>query len=151
MRFDKIPDKGQNISFTAIVVNSSDFKLSDDSWALIRPLVPENETGRPSNHRRIMEGILYALIHCRSFRSVPKHYGDRYPLTTHFAEWYKTDVFRDLLSLASVCPELEQVKLALLQIEKHRLIYGDSVPRLCDIRRGVECEKEKNTGCTQNT
>jgi hypothetical protein len=50
-----------------------------------------------------------------------------------------------------VCPELEQVKPALLQIEKHRLIYGDSVPRLCDIRRGVECEKEKNTGCTQNT
>jgi transposase len=143
VRFDKVNSKGRKINFTAIVSNSENFKLSDNSWEFIRPLVVENETGRPSDHRRLMEGILYALIHCGSFRSVPKQYGDRYPITTHFAEWYKADVFRDLLSLTSVCPELEQVKLALLQIEKHRLMYGDSVPRLCDIRKGVEYEKEK--------
>lgn len=143
IRFENVERKGQNISFTAIVVNSDDVILSDASWELIRPLVMENETGRPSNHRRIMEGILYALVNCRSFRTIPRRYGDRYPLTTHFAQWYKANVFRDLLAFVSVCPELEPVKPALLQIEKHRLMYGDVVPRLCDIRKGVEIEKEK--------
>lgn len=143
IRFEKINRKGQNNSFTAIVVNSDDFRLSDTSWEYIRPLVLENNTGRPSNHRRLMEGILYALQNCRSFRTVPRHFGDRFPLTTHFAQWYREDVFKYLLAFVSVCPELEPVKPALLQIEKHRLMYGDVVPRLCDIRKGVEIEKEK--------
>jgi hypothetical protein len=52
-------------------------------------------------------------------------------------------VFSGLLALVPACPELEPAKQALLQIEKHRLVYGDLVPRLCDIRKGVECEKKK--------
>lgn len=141
VRFVKTCDEGQSISFTAIVSNVK--HLSDSSWNYIHPLVMENKTGRPSDHRCIMEGILYALAHCRSFRTVPREYGDRFPLTSHFAEWYKADVFRDLLAFVPVCPELEQVKPALLLLEKYRLIFGDLVPRLCDIRKGVECEKEK--------
>jgi hypothetical protein len=82
-----------------------------------------------------MAGIMYALANCRSFRNVPHEYGDRYPLTSHFAEWYKNDIFTDLLAFVPVCPELEPLKGALLQIEKHRLMYGDLVPRLCDINK----------------
>lgn len=143
VRFVKNNDGERNISFTAIVANTDDICLSDESWALIHPLVMEKEYGRPSNHRRIMEGIIYALQHCRSFRTVPRRYADRYPLTSHFAQWYKADVFRDLQAFVPVCPELEQVKAALLQIEKHRLMFGDLVPRLCDIRKGIECSQSE--------
>jgi transposase len=147
IRFTKIQPKGQNVNFTAIVATPSHFCLSEQSWQFIRPLVIGKETGRPSDHRRVMEGIIYALGNCRSFRSVPGEYGGRFAITDHFAKWYRRDIFADLLMFVSVCPELAPVKAVLLQIEKHRLMYGDSVPRLCDIRRGVEGEKsDKN--CT---
>lgn len=142
VRFEKIACKEQNINF--ICMNTKyDGEISDDSWAYIQPLVIGEETGRPSNHRRIMNGILYALVNCRSFRSIPKKFGDHLSINRHFAKWYKANVFRDLLAFATVCPELEQVKPALMQMEKHRLMYGDLVPRLCDIQKGVECEKGK--------
>jgi hypothetical protein len=134
-KFDHIAVKGHEMNFTAIVAKSEHFELSEQTWQFIRPLVMENQTGRPSDHRRIMAGIMYALANCRSFRNVPHEYGDRYPLTSHFAEWYKNDIFTDLLAFVPVCPELEPLKGALLQIEKHRLMYGDLVPRLCDINK----------------
>ena len=151
VKYTKASLKRPNINFSAIVQKANGFRLSDKSWEYICPLVPENDIGRPSNHRRLMEGILYALIHCHSIRKVPREYGDRKPLTEHFAQWYKDDVFTDLLMFAQVCPELEPAQPALLQLEKHRLVYGDLVPRLCDIQRGVEIAKEKCAESVKDT
>lgn len=147
VRFAKTGSKRQSTNFMPTGIKYG-CELSDESWAFIRPLVMSNEHGRPSNHQKIMNGILYALANCRSFRSIPREFGARRSINEHFIEWYKADVFRGLLSFVSVCPELQCVKSALLQIEKHRLIYGDAVPRLCDIRKGVESEEEKNTDRT---
>jgi len=147
VRFAKTGSKRQNTNFIPTDTKYG-CELSNESWAFIRPLVITNEHGRPSNHQKIMNGILYALANCSSFRSIPRKFGDRVSINRHFSEWYKTGVFGDLLSFVLVCPELEHVKPALLQIEKHRLIYGDVVPYISDIRKGVESEAEKNTDST---
>ena len=125
----------QKINFTATTEKPEKFRLSAKSWGYLCPLVMKNnKTGRPSDHRRILEGILYALLNCNSFRKVPREYGGRFPLTAHFAQWYKEGVFTDLLAFAPVCPELKAAIPVLLQIEKHRLLYGDFVPRLGDLK-----------------
>ena len=147
VRFAKVSCKGQNVSFCLTGQNIT-LEVSDESWAYIKPLLKATTTGRYAESRKIFNGIIYALKNCRSFRMAPSAFGSSRNITRNFAQWYKADVFRDLLAFVTVCPELEQVKPALLQIEKHRLMYGDSVPRLCDIQKGVENEKEKNTDDT---
>lgn len=142
IRFEKIDREVRKIGFL-LMGNKSFMEITDDTWKLIKPLLNTSTTGRWPNDRKTMNGILYALINCRSFRSVPSVYGTSRNITRRFAEWYRADVFSGLLTLVPACPELEPAKQALLQIEKHRLMYGDVVPRLCDIQRGVEIEKEK--------
>jgi transposase len=139
IRFEKIDREVRKIGFL-LMGNKSFMEITDDTWELIKPLLNTSTTGRWPNDRKTMNGILYALINCRSFRSVPSVYGTSRNITRRFAEWYRADVFSGLLALVPACPELEPAKQALLQIEKHRLMYGDSVPRLCDIQRGVEYE-----------
>lgn len=120
--------------------------LSDSSWKLIRPVLPQQIRGRPAiNSRANLNGILYALCNCRSLRMVPEQYGKHSRIAVVFTAWYVAGVFSDLLQLADVCLELDAVKPALLDIEIHKLVRGiDVAPRLCDIQKRSKMYEKKN-------
>lgn len=125
-------------------------EISNETWCFISPALPRNKRGRPkADGRIVVNAVLFALHNCRSFRLVPKDICDPRRLYDYFAAWYKEGVFKDLLELAPVCPELDAVRNELLAIEMHSLIHGiNVVPRLCDIKRVVTNE-ESNSGNTE--
>ena len=138
VKYSKIVRNGQNDAFSHMCINSF-AELSDDSWRLIGPIFNPKTTGRHAQDRRTINGILYALANCRSFRTIPMTYGSWRNLYQRFSEWYKAGYFSDLLQLADACPEVDAVRRELLAIEMHSLAHGSAiVPRLCDIKRAVE-------------
>jgi hypothetical protein len=130
--------KGRNVDFLPMGKNSYT-EISDSTWELIKPIFRATITGRHAKNRKTIDGILYALTNCRSFRTVPTQYGSRRNIEQWFAAWYKARYFADLLNLTDVCPELQAVRHELLAIVMHSLVHGSQiVPRLCDIKRAGE-------------
>jgi predicted DNA-binding protein YlxM (UPF0122 family) len=102
------------------------FKISNSSWNYIRGAI-----GHYNSYigcRNIFEGVIYTIYHCQDFCHTPKEYGSRITIWNAFNKWYHAGIFADLLELAPVCPELQSIESALIEIEKHRAIYGNGTP-----------------------
>jgi transposase len=65
------------------------FELSDGQWERLRPLLPPQKarTGRPAtDHRQILNGILWIIRTGAPWRDLPERYG---PWSTVAARFYK--------------------------------------------------------------
>lgn len=74
------------------------YRLPDELWALILPLLPErpprSRGGRPRrDDRQCMEGILYVLKTCIPWRALPRCFGPATTLHDRFQEWARAGVF----------------------------------------------------------
>jgi transposase len=68
------------------------YELSDQEWARIAPLFPQKirpgKTGRPpSDHRPIVNGILWVLHTGAPWRDLPERSGPRQTVFTRFNGW----------------------------------------------------------------
>ena len=91
-------------------------ELTDEQWAVIRPLVPERtaKTGRkPSDPRLMLDGVFWALCTGAPWRDLPERFGPWQTVYDHFARWRKAGVF------ASVVEALQ------LRLDKAGLIDWD--------------------------
>lgn len=71
-------------------------ELTDEQWALVRPLLPERtaKTGRkPSDPRLMLNGIFWNLSTGAPWRDLPERFGPWQTVYDHFSRWRKGGVF----------------------------------------------------------
>ena len=78
--------------------------VSDEFWAKVQPLVPENPRSRkggrpPAPHRTIFNGILYVLRTGCQWKMLPREYGSGSAAHAHFQKWTKAGIFSQLWKL----------------------------------------------------
>ena len=69
--------------------------LTDAQWARLAPLLPPQKpaTGRPnSDHRLVVEGMLWLLRTGAPWRDLPKDYGSHATVATRFYRWRKAGI-----------------------------------------------------------
>ena len=77
-------------------------ELSDEEWAIIAPLLPNNSRGIARvDDRRVINGILWRFRTGSSWRDVPERYGPRTTLYNRFSRWRKAGVWDRLLDAVS--------------------------------------------------
>ncbi len=77
-------------------------ELSDEEWAIIAPLLPNNSRGiERVDDRRVINGILWRFRTGSSWRDVPERYGPRTTLYNRFSRWRKAGVWDRLLDAVS--------------------------------------------------
>lgn len=77
-------------------------EMSDEEWAIIAPLLPNNSRGiERVDDRRVINGILWRFRTGSSWRDVPERYGPRTTLYNRFSRWRKAGVWDRLLDAVS--------------------------------------------------
>lgn len=77
-------------------------ELTDQEWAVIEPLLPQNSRGVPRvDDRRVINGILWRFRTGSSWRDIPERYGPRTTLYNRFTRWRATGVWDCLLAEVS--------------------------------------------------
>lgn len=74
--------------------------LTDEQWAQIEPLLPRRAaTGRPpTDHRQIVNGILWILRTGAPWRDLPERYGPWSTVASRFYRWRQAGVWERLFA-----------------------------------------------------
>jgi Putative transposase of IS4/5 family (DUF4096) len=76
--------------------------LTDEHWEQIRPLLPPQkpQTGRPaSDHRLIVEGMLWVVRTGSSWRELPERFGPWSTVSSRYQRWCKEGVWVRILQV----------------------------------------------------
>jgi transposase len=76
-------------------------ELTDAQWDRLRPLLPPQKphTGRPaSDHRTVINGILWILRTGSPWRALPDRYGSWKTVSSRFYRWQRAGVWNRVLS-----------------------------------------------------
>ena len=75
--------------------------LTDAQWAALEVLLPPQKpkTGRPNtDHRRVVEGMLWVLRTGAPWRDLPRAYGPHSTVANRFYRWWKAGVWERVLA-----------------------------------------------------
>lgn len=75
------------------------FRLSDEQWAAIEPLLPMKRPGvKPRRNREVISGIIHVLhIGCR-WQDCPLEYGPHTTVYNRFNRWSKAGIWQTILA-----------------------------------------------------
>jgi transposase len=75
------------------------YELTDAQWETIRPFLPANgRRGKQwADHRRIIDGILWALADGGRWRNVPEKYGNWKTVYERFRRWAREGLWGRIL------------------------------------------------------
>src|SRR5579859_919378 len=85
------------------------YELTDQEWARLQPLLPPTHSGkrgRPfSEHRKVLDGILWILRTGAPWRDLPARYGP--PSTCHdrLLRWQEEGTWKRILSALQACED----------------------------------------------
>lgn len=71
-------------------------ELTDEQWERLKPLLPAQKarTGRPAtDHRRILNGILWVLGTGAPWRDLPERYGSWSTVYSRFQRWRQAGIW----------------------------------------------------------
>ena len=74
--------------------------LKDQQYSSLQPLLPPSKpyTGRPySDHRRVINGILWILRTGAPWRDLPEHYGPWQTVSGRFYRWRQKGIWQNIL------------------------------------------------------
>lgn len=76
------------------------FELTDEQWERLQPLLPQRaRTGRPAtDHRQIINGILWILRTGAPWRDLPERYGPWATVASRFYRWRKSGLWDRLFA-----------------------------------------------------
>ena len=82
-----------------MLVTSPTYQLSDDQWAQIRELLPRNgrRGGQWKDHRRMIDGILWALSDGGRWRNLPERFGPWQSVYDRFRNWTRRGLWDRIL------------------------------------------------------
>jgi transposase len=74
--------------------------LTDAQWERLRPLLPPQKprTGRPAtDHRLVVEGMLWVVRTGSSWRELPKRFGPWSTVASRYQRWCKAGIWAHIL------------------------------------------------------
>jgi transposase len=80
-------------------VTSPTYRLSDDQWQLLQDLLPRNgrRGGQWKDHRRMIDGILWALSDGGRWRNLPAEFGPWQSVYDRFRNWARKGLWDKIL------------------------------------------------------
>lgn len=73
------------------------FDLSDEEWAVIEPLLPQQSRGaRRGDDRKVLNGIFYILRTGAPWRDLPERYGPRTTVYNRYVRWGRKGVWKSV-------------------------------------------------------
>src|SRR3712207_9181719 len=81
---------------TTSTLNRGSAKLTDEQWARLKPLLPENghRGGQWREHRTVVEAILWVLVNGASWRDLPKEFGPWQTAYQRYIRWQHEDLWQ---------------------------------------------------------
>jgi hypothetical protein len=84
----------------AAAIPPEEARLTDEQWALVRPLLPAQRGGigrPPLDHRRVLGGILWVARTGSSWREMPEEYGKWESAYRRHELWVKQGLWQRIL------------------------------------------------------
>ena len=74
------------------------YELSDDEWAIIRPMLPNKVRGVPRvDDRRVLNGIFWVLRSGAPWRDLPSSFGPYTTCYNRFVRWRRAGVWSRIM------------------------------------------------------
>lgn len=82
-----------------MAVVSPTYRLSDDQWEKIQPLLPQNgqRGGQWKDHRQMIDAILWVLSDGGRWRNVPAEFGPWQTVYDRFRSWTRRGIWDRIL------------------------------------------------------
>jgi len=100
--------------------------LSDETWAVLEPLLPKNRPGpKREDDRRVISGILYVLRSGCRWSDCPAVYGPRTTIFNRFNRWSIQGVWRRIFEqLAARGGVPDELAIDSTHVKVHRSARG---------------------------
>jgi Putative transposase of IS4/5 family (DUF4096) len=80
------------------------YKLADNEWAAIKPMLPNKPRGVPRvNDRRVLIGIFWVLRSGAPWRDLPRNYGPYTTCYNRFVRWLRLSLCQERPFGGTVC------------------------------------------------
>jgi transposase len=77
---------------------ANEYRLSDERWALIAPLIPTGRRGvKPSRNREVISGILHVLKYGCRWRDCPEVFGPHTTIYNRLNRWSRAGIWQTVL------------------------------------------------------
>jgi hypothetical protein len=88
-------------SVTTSTLDRRSVRLTDEEWACLRPLLPQNgQRGRQwREHRTILDAILWVLINGASWRELPEEFGPWQTVYYRYARWQQEGLWQRIVQM----------------------------------------------------
>jgi transposase len=82
-----------------MAVKSPEYRLSDEQWSMIEPMLPANHNrgGQWKDHRHMIDAILWVLSDGGRWRNVPERFGPWQTVYDRFRKWTRQGFWDRLL------------------------------------------------------
>jgi len=70
------------------------FDLTDEEWALLEPLLPQQRKSARADDRRVLNGIFYVLRTGMPWRDLPERYGPYTTAYNRFNRWSRRGIWK---------------------------------------------------------
>lgn len=103
-----------------MAVKSPEYRLSDEQWAMISPMLPGNKNrgGQWKDHRLVIDGILWILSDGGRWRNLPERFGPWQTVYDRFRKWTRQGFWDRLLeSLRVIKQESGEIDFKLFYID----------------------------------
>ena len=101
------------------------FDLSDEEWAIISGLLPEQwRDPKRKDDRQVLNGIFYILRTGAPWRDLPERYGPRTTVYNRYVRWGERGVWRGIFEALSQECEDALIFIGVSIVKAHRAAAG---------------------------
>ena len=101
------------------------FDLSDEEWAVIKPLLPISGRGpKRKDDRQILNGIFYILRTGAPWRDLPERYGPYTTVYNRYNRWGERGIWKGIFDALSEEAEDSLIFIDASIVKAHRAASG---------------------------
>jgi transposase len=115
------------------------YELTDQEWAVIKPMLPNKPRGVPRvNDRRVLNGILWVLRSGAPWRDLPKAFGPYTTCYNRFVRWRRAGVWsRTIGALAATRDKaVQMIDTSIVRVHQHAASIARSKKQCMGRSRG---------------
>ncbi len=118
-RMEKVPFFYKRLEQKKLIVTSANdntnhsYKLTDEEWKQIEPLLPPQRTGQkgkpPKSHRVMIDAILWRLRVGTKWSELPEEYGSYKTANEKFRKWFDSGLLKNIFDTLGAVGDYEKL------------------------------------------